>query len=148
LRWLAPAVVAVAVAFLALSTGAAAQTAPEVVDGGAVNNFPDGITFSVAATSDSPIVELRLRYTVLPDGTDASGRPEFEEGTSVEAEFELAGNKPPEIYLPPGTLIEYYWEATDTDGDVAQSETASIFYEDVRFEWESVSGDGVTVYYY
>jgi hypothetical protein len=146
LRWLAPAVVAAAL--VVVPAVASAQTAPEVADGGAVNNFPDGITFSVSATSDSPIVELRLRYTVLPDGTDASGRPEFEEAESVEAEFELAGNRPPEIYLPPGTMIEYHWEATDADGDVGQSEEANVFYTDVRFEWQATRGEGVTVYYY
>ncbi len=99
-------------------------------------------------SSDSPIEELRLRYTVKPDGTAAIGRPEFDEGTTVETIFTLAGNNPPQIYLSPGTVIEYYWDATDADGDESRSETQTFFYDDARFNWESVSGDGVKIYYY
>ncbi|MCH7810962.1 MAG: hypothetical protein IH863_10330, partial [Chloroflexi bacterium] len=112
------------------------------------NLFPDGMEFAVSVSSDSPIEELRLRYTVLPDGTAAIGQPEFDAGTTVETIFTLAGNNPPKIYLSPGTVIDYYWEATDEDGDESRTETQTFFYDDARFDWESVSGDGVTIYYY
>ena len=104
--------------------------------------------FAVSVTSDSPIEELRLRYTVMPDGTAAIGQPEFDPGTTVETIFELAGNNPPQIYLAPGTVIDYYWEATNEDGDESRTETQTFFYDDARFNWESVSGDDVTIYYY
>ena len=135
-------------ALLPLPPAAGAQSAPEIVDGGVTNLFPDGMEFSVSVTSDSPIEELRLRYTVMPDGTAAIGQPEFDEGTTVETIFTLAGNNPPQIYLSPGTVIEYYWEATDAEGGESRSETQTFFYDDARFDWESVSGDGVTIYYY
>ncbi len=131
-----------------LPSAAGAQSAPEIADGGVTNLFPDGMEFAVSASSDSPIEELRLRYTVLPDGTAAIGQPEFDTGTSVETIFTLAGNNPPKIYLAPGTVIDYYWEATDEDGDESRTETRTFFYDDARFDWESVSGDGVTIYYY
>ncbi len=143
--WAAFAAIA---AFLALAPAVGAQSAPEIVDGGVTNSFPDGMEFAVSVSSDSPIEELRLRYTVLPDGTAAIGQPEFEPGTTVETTFTLAGNNPPQIYLPPGTVIDYYWEATDEDGDESRSETQTFFYDDARFDWESVSGDGVRIYYY
>ncbi len=142
------AVLAAIAALLALPSAAGAQSAPEIVDGGVTNLFPDGMEFSVSVSSDSPIEELRLRYTVMPDGTAAIGQPEFDEGTTVETIFTLAGNNPPQIYLSPGTVIEYYWEATDAEGGKSRSETQTFFYDDARFDWESVSGDGVTIYYY
>ena len=135
-------------AILALPSTVGAQSAPEIVDGGVTNLFPDGMEFAVSVSSDSPIEELRLRYTVKPDGTAAIGQPEFDEGTTVETIFTLAGNNPPQIYLSPGTVIEYYWDATDADGDESRSETQTFFYDDARFEWNSLSGDGVTIYYY
>ena len=141
------ALVAIA-AILALPSAVGAQSAPEIVDGGVTNLFPDGMEFAVSVSSDSPIEDLRLRYTVLPDGTAAIGQPEFDEGTTVETIFTLAGNNPPKIYLSPGTVIEYYWDATDADGDESRSETQTFFYDDARFDWEIVSGDGVTIYYY
>jgi hypothetical protein len=135
-------------ALLALPSAVGAQAAPQIVDGGVTNLFPDGMEFAVSVSSDSPIEELRLRYVVKPDGTAAIGQPEFDEGTTVETVFTLAGNNPPQIYLSPGTVIEYYWDATDADGDESRSETQTFFYDDARFGWESVSGDGVTIYYY
>jgi len=143
--WAALAAVA---AILVLPSAAGAQSAPEIADGGVTNLFPDGMEFAVRVSSDSPIEELRLRYTVLPDGTAAIGQPEFDAGTTVETTFALAGNNPPKIYLSPGTVIEYYWEATDADGDESRSEMQTFFYDDARFDWQSVSGDGVTIYYY
>jgi hypothetical protein len=139
----------VALALVAVSGGAAlAQPFPTITDGGVTNQFPEGMVFSVAARSDSPIQKLRLRYTILPDGTAARGEANFEPALSVSSTFELAGNDPPRIYLAPGTTIEYYWEVTDADGDVATSEPTAFFYEDIRFDWAKLEADGVGVYYY
>lgn len=140
-------VIAGVAALLAQST-VSAQTGLTVSDEGVENRFPDGMVFRMSAESDSDITEVRFRYRVLPDGTSANGVPEFEEGTRVSTEFELAGNNPPEVYLPPGTVVEYYWEVRDANGAEATTEEASVFYDDVRFEWQSVEGEGVTIYYY
>jgi hypothetical protein len=138
-----------AVAAIALDGGSArAQEAPTVTDGGASVEFPAGITFAVSAESEAEITDVRLRYRVLPDGTAAIGRPDFEPGTRVEATFDLAGNNPPQIYLAPGTTIEYYWEVTDAAGTEATTEEASVFYDDTRFDWERRTSDGITIYYY
>lgn len=127
---------------------AVAQSAPAITDEGVTNSFPNGMDFRVSVESDSPIVELRLRYEILPDGTRASAEPEFQSGESVTASFTLEGNAPPRIYLPPGTRINYHWEATDADGDEAETEEAMFFYDDVRFDWTPIEAGGVTIYYY
>ena len=81
----------------------------------------------------------------MPDGTAAIGRPEFDPAASVATSLELGGA---DLYLPPGTVIEYHWEATDADGDKGTSPPASFFYDDVRFQWTPLESNGVTVYYY
>jgi len=124
---------------------ASAQSSPTLADNGVTNTFPDGMVFAVSAESDSPIEEIKLRYKILPDGTAAIGRPEFDPTTSIAANFELGG---PDPYLPPGTVIEYHWEATDADGDESRTETQSFFYDDVRFQWTPIESNGVTIYYY
>lgn len=101
--------------------------------------------FSVSAESDTPIEALKLRYKILPDGTAAIGRPDFDAGTSVATTLDLGGA---DLYLPPGTVIEYYWQATDADGDESRTESQSFFYDDVRFDWTPLEESGVTVYYY
>ncbi len=129
-------------------TTATAQAAPTLVDEGVQNNFPDGMVFSVLVESDAPVEKLRLRYEILPDGTRASAEPEFVASDSFTATFTLEGNAPPRIYLPPGTTIEYHWEATDTNGGEAETETAIFFYDDTRFDWRTIERDAVTIYYY
>ncbi|MCH8814165.1 MAG: hypothetical protein IH957_03575, partial [Chloroflexi bacterium] len=106
------------------------------------------MVFRVSVETDVPIEELRLRYKIFPDGTRASAEPEFEASESFTATFTLEGNAPPRIYLPPGTIIEYHWEATDSNGGEAETETATFFYDDVRFDWQPIERDGVTIYYY
>ncbi len=133
---------------LALARPVAAQTGPTVSDGGVQNHFPQGMVFTVSAQGQSPIQKIRLRYTILPDGTAAIGQPEFTAGPSVTASFELEGNNPPKIYLPPGTTIQYYWEVTDAAGNTSRSEPATFFYNDIRFDWKPLQHSGVTIYYY
>src|SRR5437867_5412779 len=54
-----------------------AQSTPTVTDRGVRNEFPQRMIFSISANSDSPIEKIRLRYKILPDGTAASGLPDF-----------------------------------------------------------------------
>jgi hypothetical protein len=80
------------------------------------SRFPEGVVFRLAATSDSPITEVRLRYRILPEGVLSTAQPEFRAGPSVNATHNIEGNAPPRSYLPPGTPIEYFWELTDEAG--------------------------------
>jgi hypothetical protein len=127
---------------------ASAQAAPVVADGGVQNNFPQSMVFSMTARSDSTIQKVRLRYKILPDGAATIAQPDFVPGKTVSTSFELAGNNPPNIYVPPGATIEYHWEVTDEAGNSGQTPTASFFYDDIRFHWQPVQDSGITIYYY
>jgi len=132
---------AVGVAVLAISSAAVAQTGLTITADEAVNNFPDGITFSATVSADEQITDIRLRYEVLPDGTAASARPEFAPGTSAAVEVTL------DEYLAPGTIINYHWEVR-AGGETAESPEQSFFYDDIRFQWEKVEAGGLAVYHY
>jgi hypothetical protein len=134
-----------AVAMLFAAGSAHAQTEPTVRDTGIINKFPDGMAFGVRAESASEITDIRLRYEILPDGTSASARPDFDPAASVDATVELGGA---DLYLPPGTIIEYHWEVTDEDGATAQTDQVSFFYDDVRFEWRKLEEDNLAIYHY
>jgi len=136
---------AIVLAFFAFGASPAAAAAPTVTDGGVQNNFPDGMVFSVHAEGVA-ITNVRLLYKILPDGTSASARPDFTPSAKVDATVTL-GN-PATLYLPPGTVIEYSWEVTDSGGAKATTEQQSFFYDDVRFQWQKVDGTGMTIYYY
>jgi hypothetical protein len=132
-------------AALALAPRTLSAQGLSVTDEGVENRFPEGIEFSVSTESDQPIESVRLRYTVLPDGTTASGVPDFQPATFVSTSFTLSVD---DVYLPPGTRIDYYWEVEDATDNVATSPETSIVYEDVRFDWQTLEADGVIVHYY
>ena len=143
---------AIAIVFVLLVSasprGTGADAGPAVTDS-VQNNFPDGMTFSVHVEGPAQITKVRLHYKILPDGTDAIAQPIFTPTTSVDGQYLIEGNAPPRIYLPPGTVIDYHWEATDASGNTGQSEPQSYFYTDSRFQWKKIDkGDGVILYYY
>lgn len=127
---------------------ASAQTGPTITDGGVQNNFPDGMVFGVSVQAPSPVQKLRLRYAVLPDGFAAIGQPDFTPAETVNAAFTLGGDDPSADYLAPGIRIDYFWEATDADGNSARSDTKRFEYRDIRFEWNELESSGVRVHYY
>ncbi len=125
--------------------GAGADAGPTVTDGRVQNDFPYGMTFSVHAEGPAQITTIRLDYKILPDGTDAIAEPDFTPGTTVDGTLFGAFK----FHLPPGTVIDYHWEATDAAGNTGQSEQHSFFYNDNRFDWKKLDkGDGVVLYYY
>src|SRR3990170_7290277 len=80
-----------ALAALALAPGTLSAQGLTVSDEGVTNRFPDGIEFGVSAESGQPIEKVRLRYTILPDGSAASAVPDFEPGVTVSAGLVLGG---------------------------------------------------------
>ena len=101
------------IALAALAPATLSAQGLSVADDGAESLFPQGIQFRVSAESGQPIEKVRLRYTVLPDGSSASAVPDFQPGTHVSAGLVLGGAG---LYLAPGTRIDYHWEVEDESG--------------------------------
>lgn len=138
---LAIAVIAGVVSLVAISVPATAQSAPAIVAAAPVNNFPEGITFRASVSAGQQITDIRLRYKILPDGTAASARGKFDPGNSADVEVVL------NEYLPPGTIVNYYWEVR-AGAERAETAEQSFFYDDIRFQWQKVEADGLAVYHY
>jgi hypothetical protein len=114
-----------------------------------VVSFPTSISFSLAATSDSNITDIRLHYT--------TNRQSFAQVTSeVFIDFAPASNI--DIYwtlemvriggLPPGVIIDYWWTLTDVDDNQLQTEAIRINYDDNRHDWKSLTQGEITLYWY
>ena len=120
----------------------------EVLAGGAESQFPDGIRFFVTARSSEDIEEIRVFFTVVGrSGPSAYRILEFEPGKQVTGESLLrsAGGA---SYIPPGTQLEFSFEVRDTSGAVLRTPDQGFIYDDIRFEWRTVSSGLITVYYY
>lgn len=120
----------------------------QVVDAKAESQFPDGIRFSVTASSVDEIDDIRVFFSKVDQkGLSAYRSVDFEPGTNVFGESLLPSGSGGD-YFPPGTMIEYSFEVRDKAGGVVRTESQEFVYQDNRFEWETVVEDLITVYYY
>jgi hypothetical protein len=126
-----------------------AQSELRVVDSSAQVVFPLAIGFSLSAESSVDITDIRLHYRV--------DRVSFAPVTSeVYADFQPA----PEVTtiwslemvriggLPPGSSVEYWWTVADAKNNRVTTAPARVSFEDSRYQWQSLTGGWVTLYWY
>ena len=119
----------------------------EVTEATAESQFPDGITFKVAAESVGVVDEARVFIKKADESGRSSYRSiDFDPGESVSGETMLPASGGD--YFPPGTKISYYFEVRDKAGGVVRTDETDFVYQDNRFEWLTVSDGLITVYYY
>jgi len=125
---------------------ARAQAGVDVRSQEAQNDFPNGIIFKLDFESEEPIEEVRFRYAIAPDGSQAYAVPECTGTTSVQCTFDLESTA--DNFLIPGVEITYFWQIRDQAGDTVETEPGRCMYEDDRFQWKSIFEGGLTVWFY
>jgi hypothetical protein len=130
---------------LTLPTPVTAQGPIQVLDQGVETAFRDHITFNIGLESDSKITEVRLLYRVAGQLATARGDADFEPGTQVKASFTIDQKRD---YLPPGTELEYWWMITNEAGDSLKTEPQHLLYMDERHDWQTLSNERLTLYWY
>jgi hypothetical protein len=128
-----------------LSVHVAAQGGPDVESSQARNDFPNGIVFTLDASSPDGIEDARLVYRIQSDGVRNSAVADCAGGTSVTCTYMLQGGR--ETTLIPGADITYFWRVS-SGGETIETEPQRFVYEDTRFDWQSLSEGNVTVHYY
>jgi len=143
------AVIAALVLFVAVSSAPVgiAEADISVINSRHVNKFPDGVEFVLEARGSAPIKNITLAYNIKTGNTPLDGydRPKFEPGTSVKASHTLEKRK---TYMPPGTEVTYNWIIEEEGGGKLETEPVTFTYEDPRFNWRSISDQGITLYWY
>ncbi len=129
-----------------------AQNAPEPVrflDGGLESSFPESIRFYASFESDIEVADVRVRFTSGPlttgqyDYLDLSERSE----SLIDGELVWRVNTSAR-YMPPGTTVDFVFEAIDAEGNEYHSEQYSQIILDARYEWDVVSRGPIHVYYH
>jgi hypothetical protein len=141
-RWILAVVL---ISSLTLPAPVAAQGPIQVLDQSVKTAFRDYITFNISLESESNITEVRLLYRVAGQLATARGDADFEPGTRVEASFTIDQKRD---YLPPGTELEYWWQITNEGGDSLKTEPQHLLYMDERHDWQTLSSDRLTLYWY
>ena len=140
------AIAAACAAFASAPPASAHSDGITVASSSVVSEFPEGMRFSIEAESDHEIEEIAVKFRSGTQEREVYGYMEFDSAKAVDAELFWRTNTSGR-YIPPGTIIYYYFEISDAEGNELVTDTAEFIYEDARFEWEEVS-DGVIVVAY
>ena len=132
-----------------ISTTILAQGEITVISSDAEMQFPSTITFSMEAEAASDIADIDLVYrksgeSLIPVSSRVD--VDFIPGQLVAASWtwdmlETGG-------LPPGTEIDYWWLIEDAAGHELQTSPATIAFDDLSHDWQSLASDQVTIFWY
>lgn len=107
--------------------------------------FGRQLGFHLEATSASDITQVVLSFRATGDATTTVEHLQFVTGPSVTVDhtYDLQGR-----YIKPFSLVEYWWTLSDGAGHQLTTEVQTFSYDDNRFSWQSLTREGVTVYWY
>ena len=111
--------------------------------------FPTAITFRLEAEASTEIADIDLEYrpsrrSLIPVSCRVD--VDFTPGQRVAASWtwdmlETGG-------LPPGTEIDYWWLIEDAAGHQIETSSATIKFDDLSYDWQSLGSDQVTIFWY
>ncbi len=110
------------------------------------NNFPSDLTFEIAVEDEaSELVSIQLSFWMRGQGSETVAPLEFAPAREVRASYRWNTEK---ITIAPGIPIEYYWVISDEAGQRLRTETRSVYYEDIRFDWQVQENADIAVLWY
>jgi hypothetical protein len=129
--------------------GANAGNSLAVSASSVTSNFPVSLTFNTTVTSEVNITDIRLHYTVdrMHFASVVSEIPiVFTPATRVQAQWlwdmrETGG-------LPPDSKVDYWWTASDADGNQLETLPAEVQIKDNRYKWQTLKQGLVTLNWY
>jgi hypothetical protein len=129
----------------------AQSSAVEILNYSAVSKLPDGIEFTASVIGD--VEEVTVRFSILGRRATQYDYLDFGEPASFTTSAPAIGTlfyrtDTLARYLPPGVTMEYQIEVLDSSGNLHESEPTQIVLTDSRFDWETVTEGGITVYFH
>jgi len=134
---------------LALPGVARAQDEITVIYSSTLSMFPYSITFNVEVESDVEITDIDLKYRIKRLSlVPVSYRidVDFTPGARVAASW--TWNMQETGGLPPGTEMEHWWLIEDASGHRSETSPASIKFDDLRYDWNSLTSDQIALYWH
>jgi hypothetical protein len=107
-------------------------------------DFPNEIRFSLDATATRRVERVALYWRTGDNPVLSYRYPQVVPGLSVRTTYTWRVRD----VLLPGTLIDYFWELEDAQGNVFRSPRQEVQYQDLRFAWRQVEQGRVAVYWY
>jgi len=120
-----------------------------VISSSALLAFPFAITFNLGAEASIQIVDIDLKYTVdrlslipITWRVDVDFTPDLAVNASWTWDMLETGG------LPSGTELEYWWLIEDAAGQKIETSPSILKYDDLRYDWNSLTSERVTIYWY
>lgn len=140
------------VLLLASGPGAApALAAPtariEVLEQSAESHFPDDLTFHLRVRTDAGTITEATLY--LQAGWEEATRLAVPEAFTPAPEVDLTAvwSTSGET-VPPFIEITYYWQVTDSSGEVLNTEPVTTEYTDSSLDWQRLEDEHVVVFWH
>ncbi|MCB8984844.1 MAG: hypothetical protein H6659_13525 [Ardenticatenaceae bacterium] len=148
-RWLTRFILLLGL-LLWLTAVAAAQTAVSPLRNEALVNYPNDVRFVLELPPDTAVTQATLRYDVdKVSCLDAAAQVPVEltasqNGLTADWTWVMSRSGNP----PPGTSLWWEWVLTDDAGEQTTTPRQSLTFTDGRFDWQTVSEDGITLHWY
>ena len=155
-RWTSLVIAIAAFTVIALlsssnDTARAQSSTVEILNYAAVSKLPNGIEFTANVIGD--VEEVTVRFSILGRRATQYDYLDFGEPATFTTSAPAIGTlfyrtDTLARYLPPGVTMEYRIEVLDSSGNLHESEPSQIVLTDSRFDWETVTEGGITVYFH
>jgi hypothetical protein len=112
-------------------------------------NFPLSLNFSAQVKSNTNLSDIRLRYKVEQMSfaqVTSEGYVTFTPSSTVNATYTLDMLKVGG--LPPGTYLDYWWVARDSNGASLETKPTQFQINDNRYKWQNLSQGKINLYWY
>ena len=120
-----------------------------VVSSSVESQFPEGMTFKLDAESKLRIDDIRVTFEIGDRGSTQYAYLDLDQTSRPLVNGELFHRtNSRDRYIPPGTMIKYWFEITDETGETMLTQPELFRFDDARFEWEEVTLGTVTILYH
>jgi hypothetical protein len=129
---------------LASMAKAGAQTGPPELDASIEYQFGEFLAFRASITAEQGILRAAVFYRPV-------GSPDtyvLVSGSPVDPPSVVLVRDLRDQPLPPFRSIEYWWQVDLVDGGEFSTSPQAFIYGDDRFEWETISAQGIRLHWY
>lgn len=121
-----------------------AQSSDDSIQTSIEYRFREEISFIAKVDSHSPAIRAAV---FVRDAQSAAtevliAEIESRDATTARARFDLRQHP-----LDPFTSLTYWWQVDLQDGETLQSDASTFRYEDNRFDWQSLSDQGLAIHW-
>ncbi len=119
-----------------------------IKNSGMISDLPYGLKFFVDINEEIEISDIAIKFKVLDRSAlqyDYFDLDDYENNNRKEYYFKTIS---PNSYIPPGSLVEYYFEIFHSDNESIKTDPVVSRVLDSRFEWESLKNDNVEVFFH